>query len=158
MSEIIYNLDEAKTSLSRLVDRAASGEEIILAKAGKPLAKLVPYQQTPKPRQPGGWEGQVRISEDFDDPLPPETQALVAQAQAEGLTLDSVRPEEAKMKTQRVGVCELRQNLNQYLRRVNSGEHFEIPARLDHTELGPPPDRSHEISISEALAEQRRER
>ena len=41
MSEVIYNLYEAKTSLSRLVDRAANGEEIILSKAGKPLAKLV---------------------------------------------------------------------------------------------------------------------
>jgi prevent-host-death family protein len=57
MSEIIYNLYEAKTSLSRLVDRAASGEEIILSKAGKPLAKLVPYQQPARPRQPGGWFG-----------------------------------------------------------------------------------------------------
>jgi prevent-host-death family protein len=74
MSEIIYNLYEAKTSLSRLVERAARGEEIILAKAGKPLAKLVPFRQ-PQPRQPGGWEGRVRISEDFDAPLPPEIQA-----------------------------------------------------------------------------------
>jgi prevent-host-death family protein len=75
MSEIIYNLYEAKTSLSRLVDRAAQGEEIILAKAGKPLAKLVPFHRSPGPRQPGGWEGRVRIAEDFDDPLPPEIQA-----------------------------------------------------------------------------------
>jgi prevent-host-death family protein len=72
MSEAIYNLYEAKTSLSRLVDRAASGEEIILSKAGKPLAKLVPYHRPAQPRQPGGWEGQVRISEDFDAPLPSE--------------------------------------------------------------------------------------
>jgi prevent-host-death family protein len=72
MSEVIYNLYEAKTSLSRLVDRAASGEEIILSKAGKPMAKLVPFHRPPEPRQPGGWEGQVRISEDFDAPLPPE--------------------------------------------------------------------------------------
>ena len=72
MAEIIYNLYEAKTSLSRLVDRAASGEEIILSKAGKPLAKLVPYQQHSQPRQPGGWEGTMRIAEDFDAPLPAE--------------------------------------------------------------------------------------
>ncbi|HEY8022772.1 MAG TPA: type II toxin-antitoxin system prevent-host-death family antitoxin, partial [Thermoanaerobaculia bacterium] len=44
MSEIIYDLHEAETHLSRLVDRAASGEEIILSKAGKPLARLVPFQ------------------------------------------------------------------------------------------------------------------
>ncbi|HKH50143.1 MAG TPA: type II toxin-antitoxin system prevent-host-death family antitoxin [Thermoanaerobaculia bacterium] len=72
MSEVIYNLYEAKTSLSRLVDRAARGEEIILSKAGKPMAKLVPFHQSPEPRQPGGWEGRVRISDDFDSPLPPE--------------------------------------------------------------------------------------
>jgi antitoxin (DNA-binding transcriptional repressor) of toxin-antitoxin stability system len=75
MSQTIYNLNEAKTSLSRLVDRAAHGEEIILAKAGKPLAKLVRFHQPPKPRRPGGWEGRVRISEDFDAPLSPEIHA-----------------------------------------------------------------------------------
>jgi prevent-host-death family protein len=75
MSEIIYNLYEAKTSLSRLVDRAARGEEIIIAKGGKPLAKLVPFHQPPRPRQPGGWEGRVRVADDFDAPLPPEIQA-----------------------------------------------------------------------------------
>jgi prevent-host-death family protein len=75
VSDVIYNLYEAKTSLSRLVDRAASGEEIILSKAGKPLAKLVPYHRSSEPRKPGGWEGRVRISEDFDAPLPPEIEA-----------------------------------------------------------------------------------
>jgi prevent-host-death family protein len=74
MPKIIYNLCEAKASLSQLIDRAASGEEIILSKAGRPVAKLVPFHRSPKPREPGGWEGQVRISEDFDDPLPPEIQ------------------------------------------------------------------------------------
>lgn len=74
MSQIIYNLYEAKTSLSRLVDRAANGEEIILSKAGKPLAKLVPFHRATEPRKPGGWEGQVRISEDFDAPLPEDIQ------------------------------------------------------------------------------------
>jgi prevent-host-death family protein len=74
MPEKIYNLYEAKMALSRLVDRAASGEEIILSKAGKPLAKLVPFRRNTEPRQPGGWEGRVRISDDFDAPLPPEIQ------------------------------------------------------------------------------------
>jgi prevent-host-death family protein len=68
MSEIIYDLHEAKPSLSQLVDHAANGEEIILSKAGKPLAKLVPYHRPSEPRQPGGWEGQIRIAEDFDAP------------------------------------------------------------------------------------------
>ena len=75
MPEIIYNLYEAKSSLSRLVDRAAAGEEIIIAKAGTPLAKLVRVAATRRPRQPGGWEGQVSVSEDFDDPLPEDLQA-----------------------------------------------------------------------------------
>lgn len=74
MSETIYNLYEAKMSLSRLVDRAANGEEIILSKAGKPMAKLVPFRRNAEPRRPGGWEGRVRISDDFDAPLPAEIQ------------------------------------------------------------------------------------
>ena len=70
MPDYVYNLYEAKTRLSHLVDRAAKGEEIIIAKAGKPLAKLVPMVRTIKKRKPGGWEGKIRIAEDFDDPLP----------------------------------------------------------------------------------------
>jgi prevent-host-death family protein len=64
----IYNLYAAKTALSKLVDRAAAGEEIIIAKAGTPRAKLVPVRTSP--RKPGGWEGRVRISKNFDAPLP----------------------------------------------------------------------------------------
>jgi prevent-host-death family protein len=75
MDKILYDLREARTSLSRLIDRAASGEEIILSKAGKPVAKLVSFRRSAEPHRPGGWEGQVRISEDFDAPLPPEIQA-----------------------------------------------------------------------------------
>ncbi|HVR10788.1 MAG TPA: type II toxin-antitoxin system prevent-host-death family antitoxin [Thermoanaerobaculia bacterium] len=63
------------TSWSRLADCTGHGEEVILAKAGKPLAKQVPFHQPSQPRRPGGWEGRVRISEDFDAPLPPEIQA-----------------------------------------------------------------------------------
>lgn len=72
MAESIYNLYEAKTALSRLVDRAAEGEEIIIAKAGRPLAKLVPLNAARMPRRPGAWRGQVRIADDFDAPLPDE--------------------------------------------------------------------------------------
>ena len=75
MPDVVYNLYEAKSSLSQLVDRAASGEEIFIAKAGKPMAKLVPIPQSRKQRKPGGWEGQVVISEDFDAPLPEDLQA-----------------------------------------------------------------------------------
>jgi prevent-host-death family protein len=66
----IVNLYEAKTSLSRLVDRAAAGEEIVIAKAGRPLAKLVPAAGGVARRKPGGWKGRVKITKDFDAPLP----------------------------------------------------------------------------------------
>jgi prevent-host-death family protein len=72
MSKILLNLYEAKTELSNLVDRAAAGEEIIIAKAGRPLAKLVPLGRPHHRREPGGWQGKVRVSEDFDAPLPEE--------------------------------------------------------------------------------------
>lgn len=71
MSEII-NLYQAKTKLSELVERAAGGEEIIIAKAGTPRARLVPLPAAKEPRQPGGWEGKIWIADDFDDPLPPD--------------------------------------------------------------------------------------
>lgn len=70
MPETVYNLYEAKTALSKLVDRAAAGEDIVIAKAGKPLAKLTAVRPTRRPRTPGGWEGRVWIAEDFDAPLP----------------------------------------------------------------------------------------
>lgn len=66
------NLYQAKTRLSELVDRAAAGEEIVIAKAGTPKARLVPMAPSAKPRRPGGWEGRVWIADDFDAPLPPE--------------------------------------------------------------------------------------
>jgi prevent-host-death family protein len=75
MADFFYNLHEAKTSLSHLVDRAAAGEEIVLARAGKPLARLVPLEPARKPRQPGGWEGRIRIADDFDAPLPDDVLA-----------------------------------------------------------------------------------
>lgn len=72
MAKHFYNLYEAKTFLSSLVDRAAAGEEIVIGKAGLPLARLCSIELGAVPRQPGGWEGKVTISEDFDAPLPPE--------------------------------------------------------------------------------------
>ena len=70
MAESIVNLYQAKTTLSRLVERAAAGEEIIIAKAGKPMAKLVRATMPARRRKPGGWKGRVRIGKDFDAPLP----------------------------------------------------------------------------------------
>ena len=69
------NLYEAKTHLSKLVERAAAGEEIVIAKAGKPKAKLVPYE-APKRRRIFGQNllGMTYMAEDWDAPLPPEIQ------------------------------------------------------------------------------------
>ena len=66
------NLYEAKTHLSRLVEEAAEGQEIVIAKAGVPRARLVPLLSHTRPRQPGGSEGRIWVAADFDDPLPPE--------------------------------------------------------------------------------------
>jgi prevent-host-death family protein len=62
----MINVYDAKTHLSRLLDQVAQGEEIIIARAGKPLAKLVPYREDDRPRVPGSWRGRVRIAPDFD--------------------------------------------------------------------------------------------
>jgi prevent-host-death family protein len=72
LAQIIYDLYEAKLALWQLVERAAAGEEIVIAKNGAPMAKLVPVAR-PK-RHPGGWEGRIRIADDFDDALLPEIQ------------------------------------------------------------------------------------
>ena len=71
-----YNLYEAKTQLSDLVERAAAGETIVIAKAGVPMAHLAPLPAAEKPplRQPGRLKGKIWIADDFDDPLPPEIQ------------------------------------------------------------------------------------
>ncbi len=71
MPDSLYNLYEAKTALSELVERAARGEEIIIGKAGRPMAKLVPIIAPRRRRAPGGWKGRMRIGRDFDAPLPP---------------------------------------------------------------------------------------
>lgn len=70
------NIHEAKTHLSRLVERVEAGEEITLARAGRPVARLVPYRARREPRRPGLWKGQVSIGADFDDPLPELERAL----------------------------------------------------------------------------------
>lgn len=68
----LVNVREAKTHLSRLLERVASGEEIVIAKAGKPVAKLVPYkEERPRPVA-GSMRGLIHVPDDFDDPLPPE--------------------------------------------------------------------------------------
>jgi prevent-host-death family protein len=73
MAEV--NIHEAKTHLSKLLARVAAGEEIIISKAGKPVARLVPFQRVRKKRVPGLDRGKVWIADDFDAPLPPELQS-----------------------------------------------------------------------------------
>jgi prevent-host-death family protein len=82
MSETV-NLYEAKTYLSRFVDRAAQGEEIVIAKAGKPRAKLVPFRETAARREPGNLLGITFIAEGFDEPSP-DIQAAFEAGQREG--------------------------------------------------------------------------
>lgn len=64
------NVHEAKTQFSRLLARVESGEEIIIAKAGKPIARLVPIAEKPNQRIAGSAKGKVVIASDFDAPLP----------------------------------------------------------------------------------------
>ena len=66
------NIHAAKTQLSRLVDDAAKGEEIIIAKAGKPVARLMPLAAPRPKRRLGVLTGKLRVSDDFDEPLPDE--------------------------------------------------------------------------------------
>jgi prevent-host-death family protein len=63
----IANIHEAKSQLSKLVERALEGEEVIIARAGKPVVRLVPVGQNDAPRKGGQWKGKVRIAEDFDE-------------------------------------------------------------------------------------------
>jgi prevent-host-death family protein len=68
----IVNIHEAKTHLSRLLNRVVSGEEVIIARGGKAVAKLVPIEEPKQDRVPGLDAGKIWIAEDFDAPLPEE--------------------------------------------------------------------------------------
>jgi prevent-host-death family protein len=69
---LTVNIHEAKTHLSQLLQRVMAGEEIILARAGKPVARLVPFTDQPVQRLPGSAQGQIWIAPDFEAPLPEE--------------------------------------------------------------------------------------
>ena len=64
------NIHQAKTNFSKLVDTVMNGEEIIIAKAGKPVVILVPIVAAKPKRKPGALKGKIKISNDFDAPLP----------------------------------------------------------------------------------------
>lgn len=69
------NIHEAKTQFSKLIEAVTHGEEIVIAKAGKPAAKPVPVQVQKPLRKPGALKGKMRIADDFDAPLPDNLQA-----------------------------------------------------------------------------------
>lgn len=69
---VTVNIHQAKTQLSRLLERVRQGEEVIVAKAGRPIAKLVPFGDTVRRRTPGSARGKISMSDDFDAPLPDE--------------------------------------------------------------------------------------
>jgi prevent-host-death family protein len=69
------NTHEAKTHLSKLLKRVAAGEEIVIARGGRPVARLVPYSDEGRARELGFAGAQIRIADDFDAPLPEEVLA-----------------------------------------------------------------------------------
>lgn len=75
MQQRTVNIHEAKTHLSRLIDAVLGGQEIIIAKAGKPMVRLAPLKKRMQPRQPGALKGRIRIADDFDAPLPDDVTA-----------------------------------------------------------------------------------
>lgn len=60
------NIHEAKTHLSRLIERVEAGEEVVIARAGRPVARLIGYRDRTTPRVPGRWRDQITIAPDFD--------------------------------------------------------------------------------------------
>ena len=66
----IVNIHQAKTNFSKLIDAVQHGEEIIIAKAGKPAAKLVPITEIKHKRKPGALKDKIKITKDFNAPLP----------------------------------------------------------------------------------------
>lgn len=63
---ILKNISEAKSELSALIEAVQRGEEVLIGKAGKPVARLVAYRGAAQPRKPGALKGQIRIASDFD--------------------------------------------------------------------------------------------
>lgn len=63
----IFNTHQAKSQLSQLITMALAGEDIVIARAGKPTVKLVPHKISPKNRVPGKFKGKIWVSDNFDD-------------------------------------------------------------------------------------------
>lgn len=70
---IEVNIHEAKTHLSRLLAKVSEGEEVVIARAGRPIAKILPIAKSTTGRVPGSEKGKIAIAADFDAPFDPET-------------------------------------------------------------------------------------
>ncbi|MEW5981327.1 MAG: type II toxin-antitoxin system Phd/YefM family antitoxin [Acidobacteriota bacterium] len=66
----MVNIHAAKTHLSRILERVEAGAEVVIARAGKPVARLVPFEAPPRPKRLGLLKGRIHIGADFDAPLP----------------------------------------------------------------------------------------
>ncbi|MEZ5691833.1 MAG: type II toxin-antitoxin system prevent-host-death family antitoxin [Rickettsiales bacterium] len=66
-----FNIHEAKTNLSAIIQKVEGGEDVVIMRAGKPVARLMPYTQS-APRKLGIFKGEIHIPEDFDEPMPEE--------------------------------------------------------------------------------------
>jgi prevent-host-death family protein len=76
VSGMIVNISEAKAQLSKLVERAEHGDRVVIGRAGRPVAVLVAYHESPERRVLGGWKSSdVWIADDFDAPLPADVMA-----------------------------------------------------------------------------------
>lgn len=71
----VINIHDAKTQFSKLVEAVSQGDEIVIARAGKPAARLVPIKDKKIVRQPGALKGKLQIVDDFDAPLPSDIQS-----------------------------------------------------------------------------------
>lgn len=67
---MIVNIHDAKTHFSKFIKQVLNGDEVIIARDGKPLVRLVPYTEEPQIRRGGQFKGLIQISDDFDSPLP----------------------------------------------------------------------------------------
>ncbi len=84
----IVNMHQAKTHLSRLVEAVQAGEEVVIARSGQPVARLVAAGPLKGPRRPGGLKGRIRIGDDFDAPLPTDLARAFGPAAADDADAD----------------------------------------------------------------------
>jgi prevent-host-death family protein len=72
MKTSVVTIHQAKTNLSRLIQKASGGEEVIISRGSKPVARLVPFGEVKGKRQPGSLKGKLKVEREFFEPLPPD--------------------------------------------------------------------------------------